>query len=119
MIRLAAHLRATKEWRARRKEAHATPAMDARLSVVLETLVRRQLLPAILAVRSADQPTQTQVPDAALKEQERIACQTLDLLLCSFGSQPCTRRAVDGLLPRSSRRGALQETTCNHAHSSV
>jgi hypothetical protein len=92
MIRLAAHLRATKEWRARRKEAYATPAMDARLSVVLETLVRRQLLPAILAVRSADQPTLTQVPDGALQEQERIACQTLDMLLSlGFVEEDCAK----------------------------
>ena len=66
--------------------------MDPRLSVVLETLVRRRLLPAILALRSTDPPTQTQVPDAALQEQERIACQTLDLLLSlGFGEEDCLK----------------------------
>jgi hypothetical protein len=103
MIRLAANLRATKEWRSRRKEAHATPAMECRLSVVLETLVRRHLLPAILAVRSADQPTLTPVPDGSLQEQERIACHTLDMLLSiGFVEEECAKclrrliRVIDG-----------------------
>jgi hypothetical protein len=79
-------------------EVHAIPA-----HVVLATLVRRLLFPAILAVRSAAQLPQTQVPDAALQEQEKIASLTLDLLRSlGFDEEDCLNalrgmiRAIDG-----------------------
>ena len=61
-----------------------TPYLIKLHSLLTSSLVRRLLLPAILAVRSASQLPQTQVPVAALQEQEKIACLTLDLL-CSLG----------------------------------
>jgi hypothetical protein len=71
--------------------------------IVLAALVRRQLLPAILAVSSASQLPQTQVPVAALQEQEKIASLTLDLLYSlGFDEEDCLKalrgmiRAIDG-----------------------
>jgi hypothetical protein len=99
-MRLAEHLRAGKGRRTRPEEVRAAPASGQGLSVVLETIVHRQLLPAILVVRSADQPTQTQVPDTALQEQEKIACQTLDLLLLlGFSKEDCLSWRGRGLVP--------------------
>ena len=66
-------------------------------------MVRRLLLPAILAVSSASQLPQTQVPVAELQEQEKIASLTLDLLLSlGFDEEACLNalrgmiRAIDG-----------------------
>ena len=78
-------------------EAHLIPA-----HVVLATLVHRQLLPAVLAVRSAAQLPQTQAKDAALQEQEKIVCLTLDLIhSLGFDEEDCLKvlrgfiRAID------------------------
>jgi hypothetical protein len=79
-------------------EVRAIPA-----HIVLAALVRRQLLPAILEVSSASQLPQTQVPVAALQEQEKIASLTLDLLYSlGFDEEDCLNalrgmiRAIDG-----------------------
>ena len=69
----------------------------------LESMVWRLLLPAILAVSSASQLPQTQVPVAELQEQEKIASLTLDLLFSlGFDEEACLNalrgmiRAIDG-----------------------
>ena len=79
-------------------EAHLIPA-----HVVLATLVHRQLLPAVLAVRSAAQLPQTPATDAAVQEQEKIVCLTLDLIhSLGFDEEDCLKvlrgfiRAIDG-----------------------
>jgi hypothetical protein len=69
------------------------------------------LLPAILAVRSAAQLPQTQVPVAARQEQEKIACLTLDLLLSlGFDEEDC-QNALRGMIRAIEGHGRAETQT--------
>ncbi len=74
-------------------------------------MVWRLLLPAILAVSSASQLPQTQVPVAELQEQEKIASLTLDLLFSlGFDEEACLT-ALRGMIRDIDGHGRAESQT--------